>query len=236
MERDVTELSLDGTEPMYVGTSTPGPDQPDAFLQWQARHDLSSSSKKEKDEHIPISQRKWEHISSVDKLLASRFPISIGMTHLLRPRRDLRDQDGAVSWEFFSSKFEGFRSKVAAWTIKDWKNWSAEWNGRHSVRVLSGSTWSNQTCDVNPRSFRRSQNRSEIAKQRANSLRMDRFYISRWIRMGFQFHIRRGTHCWKNCDSVRKTNMHLHSSKSCKTFEPFNAFSSQWRRKTSYAS
>ena len=106
---------------MYVGTSTPGPDQPDAFLQWQARHDLSSSSKKEKDEHIPISQRKWEHISSVDKLLASRFPISIGMTHLLRPRRDLRDQDGAVPWEFFTSKFEGFRSKVAAWTIKDWK-------------------------------------------------------------------------------------------------------------------
>ena len=58
VESHVTEPSFKCTEPIDVDTSTPGTEQPAAFLPWQAQRGTTSSSKKENDEHFPINQRK----------------------------------------------------------------------------------------------------------------------------------------------------------------------------------
>ena len=119
VERFVTELSPDCTEPMNVDTTTLGPGQPDAFLSWQAQRTTTS---KEKDEHIPINQRNWGHIFGVDKVLSSCFPISKKMSQLLRHFQRHREEDGAVPWRQLMKHFQGFRDRVSTWTFEDWQD------------------------------------------------------------------------------------------------------------------
>ena len=85
-------------------------------------------------------------------------------------------------------------------------------NGQNSIRVLFGSTWSNQIFEVDSKSFRRSSYRSKISKQFANPLQMDRLHFSCWIHIGLLFHIRRRTSCRRNCNTRRKANVFFHSN------------------------
>ena len=55
VERHLTELSLDCTEPIGVDINTLGTEKPVAFIPWNVQHGASSSGQ-QKDVHIPIDQ------------------------------------------------------------------------------------------------------------------------------------------------------------------------------------
>ena len=75
VERYVTKLYLDCTEPMQVDTSTLGTEKLVALIPWKGQRGASSSSQQD-DAHVPIGHWECEVTHSVDKLVKVSYPIS----------------------------------------------------------------------------------------------------------------------------------------------------------------
>ena len=69
--------SMECTEPMYVGSGTLSMERPVALINSRAQSSSSSSNIKD-DETMPIDQRRWQHIPSMDRVLSQCLPFSYG--------------------------------------------------------------------------------------------------------------------------------------------------------------
>ena len=95
VERYVTELSLDCTEPTPVDTDVLSTGRLAAFVQWNA-HKVTSSSSQHDDVHLLISESENSH-QVLTKLATRCYPVSPTMSGLSH-YDTLRDVQGAVAW------------------------------------------------------------------------------------------------------------------------------------------
>lgn len=74
----------------------------------------SASSFSSWDEgRIPINQRVWQHIPSVDKVLSQFLPISERIVVFLRRSLPLREEDRGVCWNTWMQNFRGVEEQIA---------------------------------------------------------------------------------------------------------------------------
>ena len=70
---------------------------------------------------IPIEDRLWKCIPSVDEVSKKSLPISKRMMLLPRHSYRLHELDGAIPWTRLMHNFKGFENGTAGWIFEDWK-------------------------------------------------------------------------------------------------------------------
>ena len=132
------------------------------------------------DAHSSIGQRKWEFTPKSERVIDSCYLGSKKMTNLLRHRLELRESDDAVAWEKLLMHLT-FLGNTNDWSTHQWTHCSRKSAKKDTIRVLPEFARQNSIRGSSSRPFWRSQSRFNTAKQRGNSLRMDRLNLSRWI-------------------------------------------------------
>ena len=101
IERFVTELALDHTEPMRVNEHTL------STVPWKSQANASTSSPSQFGAPIPMNKRKWEFKPGIYRVDDSCYQASKKMMSLPRPHPELREEDGRVEWVRLLSHLHG---------------------------------------------------------------------------------------------------------------------------------
>ena len=161
-----------------------------------------------------MGHRKWDFIPWVSRVDDSCYPVSKKMTTLLRHHPELRDEDGAVEWRRLLIRFRRsyFSRRCKPLETARMDRSPEERQQQEEIRVLFEFSGRNSVHASSLRIFRRGRSRSQTAKQRRDTTRVDRLHLSLWSIIGLHIYCRCWFARWRNKWKSKTANMLLHGS------------------------